>query len=62
MEAIRPGYPVDNYPTFTNSTVAMRTGFNTLRFMDWAATNGNEIENWADRNTLDAIQYDSKTP
>ncbi len=31
--------------------------FNTLRFMDWGATNNNPVENWADRSTLTYFTY-----
>ena len=36
MEAIRPGFDINNYPTFTPDYVNMYQGFQTLRFMDWA--------------------------
>ncbi len=30
------GYPIDNYPMFTTAYLKMLSGFNTIRFMDWA--------------------------
>lgn len=39
LEAIRPGYPIDNYPMFTNKYLEIHRGFNNHRFMDWAGMN-----------------------
>lgn len=35
-------------PAFTDKI----SSFGTLRYMDWTATNGNNIQNWADRTTM----------
>jgi hypothetical protein len=35
--------------TFTDPFLATLSGYSTLRFMDWAATNNSPVVNWADR-------------
>ena len=35
--------------TFTDPFLATLSGYSTLRFMDWTATNGSPVVNWADR-------------
>jgi len=49
---IRPGYDINDYPTFTKSYLAQFPGWNTFRFMDWFGTNGNTLVNWADHPSL----------
>lgn len=34
-QAIRPGYDINNPPTFTKSMLAPLQGLDTFRFMDW---------------------------
>jgi len=48
---IRPGYDINDYPTFTKSYLAQYNGWNTFRFMDWFSTNGNGLVNWVDLQT-----------
>ena len=51
MRLYRPGYPTDGSVVFTDYYVkAMQIG-SVIRTMDWNATNGNTMVNWADRNT-----------
>jgi hypothetical protein len=51
FQAIRPGYSIANPPTFTTSFLSSLQGLNTIRYMDWAETNGNPIVTWSERST-----------
>ena len=45
----RPGYPTDGSVTFTREFVTAMQKFQTIRAMDFFATNGNPSVNWSDR-------------
>jgi hypothetical protein len=49
---------------FTDPFLASLRGYSTLRFMDWAATNGSVVVNWADRTpvTYATAQRRVRTP
>jgi hypothetical protein len=61
MKLIRPGYAADTTQVFTDEFVRSLAPFQTLRLMDYAQTNGNQVVNWDDRaKPTDAIQTTSK--
>ena len=47
----RPGYPTDGSAIFTTPFLNAMSKVGTVRMMDWTATNGNYVVNWADRVT-----------
>jgi predicted outer membrane repeat protein len=62
VKLIRPGYPADKPPTFSNSFLKAIRPFSVLRFMDWSSTNNRDPlwpaeTDWSDRKlTTDATQ------
>lgn len=46
-----PGFDYANAPTFLPQFTDLLKPFRALRFMDWEATNGSTMANWADRPT-----------
>jgi hypothetical protein len=55
LTVLQPGYgPERGGPfDFTDNLVGLVSRFDTLRFMDLAATNGNMVQNWTERTTVD---------
>lgn len=47
----RPGYPADGSVVFTTNYVNALKKTSVIRLMDWAATNSNITQHWADRIT-----------
>jgi hypothetical protein len=61
FQLLQPGYSLDRADDFSDPLQALLTRVEILRFMDWANTNGNLIESWADRTTLSSgIMYTGK--
>jgi hypothetical protein len=51
IQLIRPGYSTTNPPVFATSYINFFQSLHptVLRFMNWTQTNGNPVQNWADR-------------
>jgi hypothetical protein len=61
LRVIRPGYDFNTTQTFRNEYLEHLKNFSVLRFMDWTATNDNQVVNWSDRTKLtDARQSSGK--
>jgi hypothetical protein len=52
VRVLQPGYPPAAAPTFSAPLLSLLSRFEVLRFMDWAATNGNLRGEWAQRANL----------
>src|SRR6185312_3428581 len=50
IKLIRPGYDANTTQVFTNEFLNAISKTQTLRLMDYLATNGNPVVNWADRS------------
>ena len=55
LKVLRPGYTASD--TFTQPFLSHCSRFSTLRFMDYANTNGSTIKHWSDRTPPTAITY-----
>src|SRR5438477_532832 len=57
IRVIRPRYAANTTQVFTTAFLNSIAPFQTIRFMDFLATNDNQVVNWADRShTTDARQ------
>ena len=56
IKLIRPGYPADTTQVFSTAFLNLLQPFSVIRFMDFTATNGNLVANWADRTPLNAVR------
>jgi hypothetical protein len=59
LQILQPGYSFDDAAAspFSSALVSLLSRVDVLRFMDWAKTNGNLIEHWADRPTPASYTY-----
>lgn len=62
ISLLQPGCSMDDLHALSPSLLKLVGKFDSLRFMDWTATNGNLEEKWSDRRSLDAPSYVAKTP
>lgn len=61
IRVLMPG-SADTYQKepFQKDFLARLQGFNTIRFMDWMATNGSKVKTWADRPKLEDASWTTK--
>lgn len=57
ISLLQPGCSLADALAISPPFVELASHFDSLRFMDWAATNGNLEAEWADRRTLAAPSY-----
>ena len=57
LRILQPGYNVSQAGDFSTPLLALLQRFSVLRFMDWARTNGNLIEDWANRTLPSSPSY-----
>jgi hypothetical protein len=54
---LQPGYDFTQANDFSTPYLNLVSRFQTLRFMDWACTNGNQVVNWSDRTPPTSPSY-----
>lgn len=59
IRVLQPGYGLAQADDFSAPLMALLAGFDVLRFMDWAATNGNTHVEWTDRTLPTHYTYAS---
>ena len=57
IRLLQPGYSLDQAAGFSTPLLSLLGRFDVLRFMDWAATNGNQHVAWAERTLPAACTY-----
>ena len=57
ISLLQPGCSLKDLHALTPALLKLVSRFDSLRYMDWTATNGNLEEKWSDRRTLDAPSY-----
>lgn len=57
IQILQPGYDLTQANDFATPYLNLVSRFTTLRFMDWACTNGNPVVNWADRTPPTSPSY-----
>ena len=61
ISLLQPGCSLDDLYALSPELLTLVSKFDSLRFMDWTATNGNLEEVWSDRRSLGAPSYVAKT-
>jgi hypothetical protein len=51
LHILMPGFDYDTTTVFTPQLISLMAPFRAMRFMDWEATNGSTLANWADHPT-----------
>ncbi|MEO6434782.1 MAG: PA14 domain-containing protein, partial [Tepidisphaeraceae bacterium] len=59
LKVIRPGYAADTTQFFQNGYLEHLKQFGVLRFMDWGATNNNQVVDWSQRTTPGSARQSS---
>jgi hypothetical protein len=57
LKILQPGYTLSQAGDFSAPLLTLLQRFSVLRFMDWARTNGNLIEDWANRTLPSSPSY-----